>query len=304
MAFDWTTNPLANTPWRIQVVADIVPILIRRAKEGHPITYGDLAIALHNEFGHEPKARKTLYGPPVGAVGQVIQLLGEKWGEVIPPINTIVVEADTKLPSTGADEIAHYFFEDNGAGMEQDRRAYIEAAMKAVFDYGHRWDRVADALGAPTLETASGVIDKGDPIELPKLPRAYGVESPAHKALKAWIVAKPDWLSEYGPFKTQQGENEHCISSGDRLDAYFDNGRLRLAVEVKASNACDDELMRGVYQCIKYRAVLRAEQHALRRAPNGDAVLVSTKVPGKKVRALMKRLLVGFVLAPMEAEQG
>ncbi|WP_313400030.1 hypothetical protein [Stenotrophomonas sp.] len=304
MAFDWTTNPLANTPWRIQVVADIVPILIRRAKEGRRITYGDLAIALHNEFGHEPKARKTLYGPPVGAVGQVIQSLGEKWGEVIPPINTIVVEADTKLPSTGADEIAHYFFEDNGAGMEQDRHAYIEAAMKAVFDYGHRWDRVADALGAPTLETASGVIDKGDPIELPKLPRAYGVESSAHKALKAWIVANPDRLYEYGPFKTKHGENEHCISSGDRLDAYFDNGRLRLAVEVKASNACDDELMRGVYQCIKYRAVLRAEQHALRRSPNGDAVLVSTKVPGKKVRALMKRLLVGFVLAPMEAEQG
>ena len=110
MTFDWTTNALANTPWRIQVVADIVPVLIRRAKEGRPITYGDLAIALHDEFGHEPKARKTLYGPPVGAVGQVIQELGEKWGEVIPPINTIVVEADTLLPSTGADEIAHYFF--------------------------------------------------------------------------------------------------------------------------------------------------------------------------------------------------
>ena len=188
--------------------------------------------------------------------------------------------------------------------MEKDRRAYIEAAMKAVFDYGHRWDRVADALGAPALDAASGIIDKGEPIELPKLSRTYGVESQAHKALKAWIVDNPGWVSEYGEFKTKHGGNEHCISSGDRLDAYFDNGCLRLAVEVKASNASDDELMRGVYQCIKYRAVLRAEQQALRRVPNGDAVLDSTKAPGKNVRALMKRLLVGFVLAPPEAEQG
>ncbi len=99
------------------------------------------------------------------------------------------------------------------------------------------------------------------------------------------------------------GKNEHQLSSGDRLDAYFDNGRLRLAVEVKASHASDDEIMRGVYQCIKYRAVLRAEQQALRRAPNGDAVLASTRPAHRKAKALMKRLHISFLLAPIEAEQ-
>jgi hypothetical protein len=302
MAFDWTTNALANTPWRIQIVADIVPILIRRAKEGRPISYGELAAALHDEFGHEPKARKTLYGPPVGAVGEVLRDLGKKWGEVIPPINTIVVEAGSGLPAAGADELAHFFFESSGAHMEQDRDAYMRAAQQAVFDYGNRWDRVAQALGAPTLPPAGGVIDQGEPIELPTIPRAFGGESPEHKALKAWILDHPEELAEWGEFDADQGRPEHCISSGDRLDAYFDNGRRRLAVEVKASHASDDELMRGVYQCIKYRAVLRAEQRALRHAPNGDAVLVSARAPGKKVRVLLKRLLVGFVLAPKEAE--
>ena len=301
MEFDWTTNEMANKPWRITIVPDVLPILIRRAKEGRRITYGELADALHDEYRHEPKARKTLYGPPVGAVGQVIRELGEKWGELIPPINTIVVDARTQMPSTGADEIAHYFFEGSGTDMEQHRDAYMRQAMQAVFDYGDRWDRVAEALGAPTLELASGVIDQGEQIELPKIPPVHAPESKEHKALKAWVIANPDWLDEFGSFEA--GKSEKSLSSGDRLDAYFDNGRLRLAVEVKASHASDDELMRGVYQCIKYRAVLRAEQQAMRLVPNGNAVLVSTRVPSRKAKALMKRLHVSFQLAPIEAEQ-
>jgi hypothetical protein len=76
MAFDWTQLPLANTPWRVQDLADILPILIRRAKEGRPILYGKLADQLEQEYGHEPKARKTVYGPAVGAVGLAIEQLG------------------------------------------------------------------------------------------------------------------------------------------------------------------------------------------------------------------------------------
>lgn len=301
MEFDWTTNEMANKPWRITIVPHVLPILIRRAKEGRRITYGELADALHDEYRHEPKARKTLYGPPVGAVGQVIRELGEKWGELIPPINTIVVKASNGLPSTGADEIAHYFFEGSGTDMDQDRDDYMRQAMLAVFDYGDRWDRVAEALGAPILELATGLTDRGEQIELPTLPPVHAPESDEHKALKAWVIKNPNWLKEFGSFLG--GESEKRLSSGDRLDAYFDNGKRRLAVEVKASHASDDELMRGVYQCIKYRAVLRAEQQALRRVPNCNAVLVSTRVPSRKTKALMKRLHVSFLLAPIEAER-
>lgn len=301
MAYDWDQNDLANTPWRRDIVPHIVPILVRRAKEGRPITYGELADELHHEFGHAPKARKTLYGPPVGAVGVAIQELSVKWGDRIPPINTIVVRASTGFPGTGADEVAHYFFEDNGKGMAKDRDAYLRAAMDAVYHYGARWDRVAQALGAPTLEPASGVVDQGEEIELPKLPRAYAPESEEHKAIKAWICAHPRWLDAFGKFG--EGQTEHGISSGDWLDAYFQNGKRRLAVEVKASHASEAELMRGVYQCVKYRAVLRAEELATRRVPNGDAVLVCTRAPSKKTAALMKRLHVNFVQLPMKAER-
>lgn len=301
MAYNWDQNDLANTPWRRAIVPDIVPILIRRAKEGRPITYGELASELHREFGHIPTARKTLYGPPVGAIGVAIREVGDKWGERIPPINTIVIRASTGLPGVGADEIAHYFFEDNGKGMARERDAYLRAAMDAVYHYGSRWDRVAEALGAPSLEVAGGMVDDGEQIELPNLPKAQAPESKEHKAIKYWICANPKWLSAFGKFTP--GTTEHGISSGDRLDAFFDNGK-RLGVEVKTSKASHAELMRGVYQCIKYRAVLRAEELALRKVPNGDAVLACTRPPNRETAALIKRLHVNFLLIPMEAEEG
>jgi hypothetical protein len=302
MAYDWDNNPHSKSPWRRSIVEDIVPILIRRAKEGRVITYGELAEQLHHEFGHVPTARKTQYGPPVGAIGLAIRQLSDKWGgDKIPPINTIVVRASTGLPGVGADEIAHYFFKDNGRGMAKDREAYLAAAIDAVFNYGGRWDRVAQALGAGSLQPATGVLDDGEQIELPPIPNAHAPESAEHKAIKAWICARPKWLASYGKFPA--GELEKVISSGDRLDAYFENGKRPLAVEVKTSRASEAELMRGVYQCVKYRAVLRAEQLALRMVPNGDAVLVCTRAPAKTTAALVKRLNVNFVLLPPEAER-
>lgn len=305
MAFDWTQLPLANTPWRIQVVADILPILIRRAKEGRPIFYGELAEQLESEFGHEPKARATVYGPAIGAVGQAIQQLGHlpEWrGERIPPINTIVVSKSTGYASTGAGEIASYWFEDKGAGMDANREAYLDEAMNAVFHYG-KWDQIAAALGVARLKPASGELDadQGEVLPLPEVQAGGARESPEHQALKRWVRRHPKELADFGTFKA--GTNEAVLSSGDRLDVLFDNGKQRLAVEVKASKCSENELMRGVYQCVKYRAILRAEQLATRQVPNGEAVLVCPRAPKKATKALIKRLNVNFLRVPVEVER-
>lgn len=302
MTYDWSQHDLARSPWRSQVVPHIPGILIQRAKSGRVITYKELANELEQLHGLDPKARKTLYGPAVGAVGLALQALGKRWKEKIPPLNLIVVQASTGLPGEGADEVAHYFFDDGGAGMARNRKAYIAAAMQAVFDYGAKWDRVAQALDAPLLEPGVGNPDEGEPIELPDLARAYKPESKEHKALKAWVSGQPDLFEEYGDFRA--GVMEHRLSSGDSLDIYFSNRRECLAVEVKASHASDAEMMRGIYQCIKYRAVLRAERIALRRPALCDAVVVSTRALNKKGRALAKRLHVDFIRVPLEAELG
>src|SRR5690606_38444125 len=116
------------------------------------------------------------------------------------------------------------------------------------------------ALGVDVLEPEQTSPDDGQSIDLPVLPTSTRPESAAHNALKAWVAANPEWFKDYGQFSA--GVNEHRLSSGDSLDAYFTNGRESLAVEVKASSASDVELIRGIYQAVKYRAVLRAERQA------------------------------------------
>lgn len=298
---DWRKWRLG--PWQAEVAPHILPILIKQAREGRILSYADLADALHHHYRLLPKDRKTLYGHPVGVVGYALQDLEKKWNERIPPINVLVVRRSTGLPGIGADEIVRYFFREESAEhfSVRDRKTMMEEATQAVWNYGEKWVTVADALGADLLDLESGRIDDEQPLELPEIPAAYAPESKEHKALKNWVSCHPGLFEDFGDF--ERGQIEHLLASGDRCDAYFDNGRERLAVEVKASNAAAGDMARGVFQVVKYRAVLRAEQRVAGRIPNAHAVLVSTQSPTQDARRLMKRLHVMYVRAPVEAER-
>lgn len=50
-----------------------------------------------------------------------------------------------------------------------------------------------------------------------------------------------------------------------------------LQLKYKAFEASDAELERGIYQCVKYQALLRAELKAKNKVPNGVAVLVTER---------------------------
>lgn len=299
--FKWSDVPLAQTPWRSQVIPDALPVLIRWAQEGEARTYTDLAQELHDIYGHAIKPRKDLYGAVAGGIAQAIQWLSERWKEPIPPLHAIVINKNTKHPGEGAIRISPAYFAGKKLDTEDDRREQLKEAMEDVFTYPD-WDRVARALGASTL-MPSGGRKPDDPETVLPLPRVQqgGPESAEHQALKRWVAVHPNELEDHGTFPV--GINEKLLSSGDRLDVYFENDTQRLGVEVKTSRCSEDELQRGVYQAVKYRAILRAEQKALRHVPNGEAVLVCTRAPNAETRALIKRLQVRFQQVPVEAEK-
>ncbi|KKL78769.1 hypothetical protein LCGC14_2021540 [marine sediment metagenome] len=54
------------------------------------------------------------------------------------------------------------------------------------------------------------------------------------------------------------GEVENDLLSGDRVDVLFTKGEEFAVVEVKSCLSSDDDLRRGIYQCVKYREVVRA----------------------------------------------
>src|SRR5580692_10949440 len=113
----------------------------------------------------------------------------------------------------------------------------------------------------------------------PPDPRGFatGPETDAHKDLKAWVVAHPEIFTEYSELRW--AGTEHRLASGDRLDVFFEYAEMHLALEIKAKDAPDAEVQRGIYQCIKYRATLRAMQLAGSRRPNAQAVLVLDRNP-------------------------
>jgi hypothetical protein len=84
--------------------------------------------------------------------------------------------------------------------------------------------------------------------------------------------------------------------SADCADVMFEHTKGRIAVDVKASAASDAELERGIYQCVKYQALLRAELTAnctSWRAPPcaGDGPTRRSSQPRLSTKPLCDRLI-------------
>jgi hypothetical protein len=278
--------------WSDRIAPLAFPILLAAAKSGRPISYKQLAEKLNQLHGEPvPKSFRN-YGWPPGKVGDTLEELAKLWGEDIPPLSAIVTNGTSNLPGDGAFGCIDRYLK--GANVTKgDKRACAQAALDFIFNYP-RWDEVA-AFFAIEVNKKYFIETNESPISLPD-PRKYSAgypESEAHKNLKEWVRDHPQFLKQpFGVFAP--GVNEKTIQSGDRLDVFFSNSDMHLAVEVKAANAPDSECFRGIFQCVKYRAVLQATQLAEGKLPNAQAALVCQRsLPLEAVR-LAKRVQVVF----------
>ena len=84
--------------------------------------------------------------------------------------------------------------------------------------------------------------------------------------------------------RTKSGKVEVPLSSGDTVDVLFKVRGKYIAVEVKAVEAARSEIERGMYQCVKYEAVLRAMEKAAPSTPSARAWLaIGGQLPEKLV---------------------
>lgn len=120
-----------------------------------------------------------------------------------------------------------------------------------------------------------------------KNPQSHGSggEGSEHKALKDYLISHPSCL---GLSEIANADNEHILPSGDRLDVYFEclDGS-RVAVEVKPSISDDSDITRGIFQCIKYKAILEA----LSKADGTNAPVKAILVTRRAFSDLHKRLI-------------
>ena len=183
----------------------------------------------------------------------------------------MVVNQETRVPGTGADDYVQKYcaeFEPdvNPSGLPlRERRALIERAQEEIFDFP-RWDGVLEACG---LTEAKPWRSRPKRRRLPEPSKwKSGFESDAHKHLKQRIADDPALI---GLKTDERGAQEHTLWSGDRLDIYFE--RADVGVEVKTAAAGFDEVHRGIFQCVKYKAVLRHQQIYEHRIPTAECLL-------------------------------
>lgn len=218
----------------------VLPILVRQAEVRQPVFYEALAQEVEM-----PNPRNLNY--PLGCIGRTLNEIGTEWGYDVPPIEALVVNQATRLPGPGFDG----FLTAKGESWDtkEERKALIEQYWARIYAYPY-WDDVLNELKLEkTVDPAKAIIAMAGR-------GAGGGEGPEHLALKLFVCANPQsvGLREIDP----AGTPEHCLPSGDSIDVMFDLSRRIHAVEVKPKTSSDSDLARGLFQCVKYRAVLQA----------------------------------------------
>ncbi|MYM89183.1 hypothetical protein GTP91_18645 [Rugamonas sp. FT82W] len=235
-----------------------LPLLVRQALAGTPIFYQQLAV----EMGM-PNPRNLNF--VLGSVGQSLIHLEKEWNETIPPIQCLVINQSNQLPGEGFG-----WFLENGSewkGLSKRQKATVtHAVMQKIYAYP-KWPAVLKALElVPVPPNYTDLLDRASNGGM------GGGESEEHRVLKEYVQRQPQLVGlsmRYGP-----GVVEKKIPSGDRLDVFFESDDEWIGVEVKSSISDESDLVRGIFQCVKYKAVLNALSICEQRDVNVRTVLV------------------------------
>jgi hypothetical protein len=227
------------------------------------ITYGELAKNIGYPEPHIGNLFGKNIGETLGVMGHMLDGLKiGNWNMRIPYIQTLVVNQSTNLPSNGLSEFEkdYYMF------TNEEKKTFVLNEYKMIYEFGSRWDEVLNKLNI-TEEYESGK-SLGNSLYNP-----YGSEgSPEHRNVKEFVIEHGHLFGYMG---TEKGFDEYPLKSGDFIDVVFRDENQLLGIEVKSKRSGIDDIERGIYQCIKYKAVLEAEKKvSLRSNAKIDCILV------------------------------
>ena len=241
-----------------ELVRKIIPILIRWAKQGQTSrTYDDLT----KELGY---SRFSGIGKQLGYIDDVFKEFGEMSGEKIPTLNALVKSKSSGLPSTGFS----YVYTSYDDMSEDEKKIFVMGLNKEALEY-KQWDWVLSSLGlTPSVinTTALEAVIRSGKFH------GKGGEGENHKKLKEYIYGHPE---DIGIKDVVEKDTERILLSGDRLDVYFkQKDGTCIAVEVKPSTSPDEDIMRGIFQCVKYKAIMDSEDKVHGKKLQNKSILV------------------------------
>lgn len=247
----------------------ILAYLVNRLKtykgEEKYIAYSDLAKAAKYPEPYKGSFFSNRIGHTLGVMGHLFDdFTAPDWQGPIPFIQTMVVSKTTKLPSNGLSE-----FKSDYPDLPKDKKIqYVRNEYERIFNFGERWYCVLNELDIKPLES----IELKRTVKSKPLYNPFGSEgSPEHKKVVNYVFNHPEY---FGFKKDCEKFIEYPLKSGDSIDVVLIDDNKVLGVEAKSFRSGDDDHERGIFQCIKYREVLKAESRLNHVLKSADCILV------------------------------
>lgn len=218
------------------------PILVRQAKAGKTIYYSELA----KEIGmsNPRNLNKVLVH-----IGDVIKEMNENTGENIPFINSLVVNKQSNIPSNGIS----IFYDEYDNMTEPEKIVFFNKCLAITSSYAH-WDAVLNSLGLLYKTNDIALIEQ---IKEKSHTFVGGGESKYHLDFKMFVKDNPEILGLHNKFVSSV---EYVLPSTDCIDVVFQSKKKFIGVEVKSRISDKGDILRGIFQCVKYKALIDAEQ--------------------------------------------
>ena len=264
---------MTNHEWAYRMI----PILIRWAQGAwdKPHYYSDLSAAVG--------LKTNRIGGILGTIQDILDDLHRKTRKRIPTLNSLVVNKSSGLPSDGFNYVRHTYSE---LTFESKKTEVRQRNHKA---HQYDWNWVLNAL---ELQPAK-IFNNEDISAIQPSNHGYGGEGKEHQAIKQYICSHPESI---GIKNATFAETEHILLSGDRLDVYLECKKNRhIAVEVKPASSSDSDITRGIFQCVKYQAVMDATRMADYGNYDNETILVMAGTMSEKNRQLANDLAIKYI---------
>jgi hypothetical protein len=279
--------------------------LIAAALDGATMTYGEVKHRLETETGFS-----TVFATRIGLVaGELMDHI-----QVVEPdaplINVLVVNQKDRMPSKGAGSYMATRFRNPKLASKSYKQRYpaswrehFERAAAEVYAYSPAewlalYERVfGGGLNDIVIEAERDRRHNGKEDDYGTGSHKYGAggEGDHHRALRLWVTANPAEVRR--GFAVARTETEFRLDSGDRIDAVYHLENRTVVLEVKSRISNEVDLRRGVYQCIKYRAVKQAMD--VREEVPVEAFLVTEAKLSGEIAALLRLHDIRHFLAPL-----
>ncbi|MBC6428812.1 MAG: hypothetical protein GDA55_06245 [Cellvibrionales bacterium] len=278
-------------------IKPITSWLIDAAKRRTNLTYGEAKQRLLDEIGFERIGGAYRLG---GCCDMLMKKIHASYPDA-PLLNTLMVSKKNPYPGFGIRYFMAEKFNDNRFANEDfcktNKKLWeqkVDDDIGEVYAY-QNWGTVFEEVFGEKLQSPpppQGTEKDGETF------RRSG-EGPNHKKLRLWVQDNPAKIDP--AFTEFRAETEFVLESADRVDVVFFGPEKTVVVEVKSIDSNDADIRRGVFQCIKYRAVMEAmtEMDARRTKPKIKAILV-TQVPlPKDLKPIARKNCIRHIQAPI-----